>query len=208
MKNILLLASTSKSRQRLLHESKIPFEIVKQDADESNFDWTLPLKDIVEQIAVHKMNHVILPKGQKEGQFCFVLTADTLGRDSKGNICRKPTSKQDAIDMIKSYRTGSQTGSAFCLDKKIWKNNKWETHTRVLEFVNSTYIFDIPDNWIERYFELSKAAGIDYMQVSGAVAIEEFGAQFLKTMNGSYTAVVGLPMYELRQALEKLDFFD
>ena len=31
--------------------------------------------------------------------------------------------------------------------------------------------------------------------------------EFLKELNGSYTAIVGLPLYEVREALEKLGFF-
>ena len=104
---------------------------------------------------------------------------------------------------------GAQTATAFCLDKKKWdsNNNNWQTEIRILQYVKSKYIFDVPDNWIERYFELSIAAGINYMNVSGAVAIEEFGAQFLKSIEGSYTAVVGLPMYELRESLSEIGFF-
>ena len=44
------------------------------------------------------------------------------------------------------------------------------------------------------------------MNVSGAVAIEEFGAQYLKSISGSYTAVVGLPLYEVKEALIDLNF--
>ena len=207
MENIILLGSKSKSRQRLLSEASIPFKIIEQSVDETILDWNLPLNDLVESIAVYKMEHIILPMGANENETIFVLTADTLGLDSNGNINGKPKDKADAISKIKSYRNGAETGTAFCLDKKIWKNNNWVLDSRIIRFVSAKYLFYVPDNWIERYLQLSIAAGIHYSQVSGAVAIEEFGAQFLKTVEGSYTAIVGLPMYELRESLEELKFW-
>ena len=40
----------------------------------------------------------------------------------------------------------------------------------------------------------------------GAGVIEGIGQAFLKNINGSYTAVIGLPLFELRQALKKIGF--
>ncbi|MCX5922118.1 MAG: Maf family protein [Candidatus Dependentiae bacterium] len=46
------------------------------------------------------------------------------------------------------------------------------------------------------------------LEAAHTIAIEEFGAQFLKVIHGSYLTIVGLPLFELREALEELDFFD
>lgn len=208
MLNTLLVGSKSKSRERLIKESGINFKIVEQDFSENDIPWNLPLENLVKTIALHKMDHVILPLGKKINEHCFVVTADTLGIDSENNICGKPKDKQDAIKKIKSYRNGAQTTTAFCLDKKIWKQNKWEIENRIVKFASAKYIFDVPDNWIDKYIDLSKNSDIDYLKISGAVAIEEFEAQFLKYIQGSYTAVMGLPMYELREALFEIGFFD
>ena len=76
--NILLLGSTSMSRQKLLKEASIQYKIVEQNADEKACDWSLPLQKLVECIAVYKMEQVILPKFNNNN-YCYVLTADTLG---------------------------------------------------------------------------------------------------------------------------------
>lgn len=200
--NKLFLASSSASRKQLLEDAKIPFSVISQSANEMACDWGLPLKQLVESIALHKMDHAMIPAGFQEDGICFVLTADTLGIDSQGNIQGKPIDKEDAITKIKSYRQRAITGTAYCLDKKIWRNNKWESEQRILGYARAEYVFDVPDELIERYL-----SQIPYMQVSGAVMIEGFGNQFLKTIHGSYSAVAGLPMYEVRQALTKLGFF-
>lgn len=201
IKNILLLGSKSASRQKLLNEAKIPFTLIEQDVDETKCDWALPLEQVVESIALYKMQHLILPEG-KEGDIAFVLTADTLSQDQEGSINGKPTDRTDAIAKIKAARNGSRLVTAFCLDKKIFRNNAWETEKRIVQCVHAEYQFLIPDHWIDIYIDNSPA-----LNASNAIAIEDFGSPFLKTLTGSYSTIVGLPLYELREALESLDFF-
>lgn len=198
----LLLGSQSQARFRLLSEACIPFTIISQDADETKCDWGLPVQQVVTAIARYKMEHAIVPQGT-EGQICFVLTADTLSSDSTGTIHAKPISREDAIEKIKLARKGINTcTTAFCLEKKEFKNNQWTTIQRIEKVVSAQYRFIIPDTWIERYFENSPV-----LISSGAIAIELYGNQFLIDVLGSYSAIVGLPMFELREALEEVGFF-
>lgn len=199
----LRLGSKSQSRQFLLTEAHIPFKVVSQDADETACDWSLPLVQIVEHIALFKMQHVQLPAGKKEGEYCFVLTADTLSQDLNGTIHGKPVDTADAIQKIKAARAGSRLCTAFCLDKKIWRAGKWEVDKRIQKAVSAEYIFNIPDAWINIYLKNSLG-----LSASNAIAVEGFGAQFLEVIKGSYTTIVGLPMYEIRQALEEVGFFN
>jgi septum formation protein len=185
----------------LLDQAQIPYVLIPQDADESVCKLSDNLQERVTAIALQKMEHVILPPIQN-GAYCFVLTADTLSQDSQGRITGKPENKEDAIAMIKAARAGMYTGTTFCLDRRIGKQDEWCVDERIIEFAAADYVFDIPDQWIEDYCEKSIA-----LNASGAIAIEEYGMQFLKSINGSYSGLVGLPMYELRQALEKLGFF-
>ncbi len=186
----------------LLREAQIPFKLVTQDADETSCDWGLQLSQLVEQIALHKMNHAILPSGKNDGDICFVLTADTMPQDSTGTIHGKPINREDAIEKIKAARECSQLFTAFCLDKKIWRNNAWHLEKRIQRCVHAEYQFVIPDHWIDVYLEKSMG-----LKTSGAIAVEGFGSQFLKMVHGSYTTIIGLPMFEVREALEEIDFF-
>lgn len=204
--SILYLASKSYSRQVLLKQAGINFKTVEQDADEKGCFSGAVLHEVVTSIALKKMEGVNLPSGNSEGEVVFVLSADTMGVDNSGKICGKPESKESAVEMLRSYRNGAETCTAFCLDKKVWKSGAWHLENRVQSHVRARYIFDVPEDEVERYFKLSIDAGLNYMNVSGAVAIEEFGAQYLKTISGSYTAVVGLPIYEVREALKGLGF--
>jgi septum formation protein len=201
-KNTLLLGSKSPSRQMLLNLAQIPFTLIGQDADETLCDWALPLPEIVTHIARFKMEHVQLPAGF-DGQVCFVLTADTLTQDKNGAVQGKPVDRDDAIAKIKSSRVGSNLCTAFCLDKKIWRNNQWQLIERIEQVVHAEYLFVLPDEWIDIYLDTSIA-----MDTAGAITVEAFGAQFLKVVNGSYSAIIGLPLFEVREALAKLGFFE
>ena len=204
-KNILLLASQSQSRKGLIEEMQIPFKVLAQSADEETCDQSLPVDQLVQCIAREKMKHVLLPKG-KEGDICFVLTADTLSQDGQGSILGKPADKEAAIAMLKALRQDdkayAKTTSAFCLDKKVYKNGAWQTLEHIEVCDSAEHVFIVEDKWIETY--LKKSCGY---KSSGTIAIEEFGMQFLKSINGSYSTIRGLPLFELRQALEKIGFF-
>lgn len=199
MKNRLYLGSTSPSRKMLLTNACIPFTVVAQTADEHACDWNQPLQKVVESIALHKMEHVLLPEGNQD-DICYVLTADTLTENKKGQLEGKPIDRADAIKKLQSARQGVRTGTAFCLDRRVY-NNGWQVDQRRVQYVQATYRFVVADQWLDFYFEHTAMLG------TCAIAIEGFGAQFLQDLTGSYTAVIGLPMYELRQALAELAFF-
>jgi septum formation protein len=198
-KPILYLGSSSQSRQMLLREAHIPFVVASQSADESACDWTRSLAQVTESIALHKMQHVVLPKGN-EGDSCFVLTADTLTEHASGKLEGKPVDRADAMEKLKQSRVGVRTGTAFCLQRRAWRGGSWHVEQQVLKFVDATYVFNVPDDAFDFYFEHVPVLG------TGAIAIEGFGNQFLERLDGSYSAVVGLPMYELRRALTELGF--
>lgn len=194
---ILLLASKSTSRQFLLEQAKIPFKVIEQNADESEIDWTLPSQELAVGIALHKMKHAVLPQG-KEGEVIYVLTADTVTQDMRGVNHGKPLDKAHAVSMIKDMADGTYVSTAFCLEKKVYANGRWMTQRQVVEAVTAQCKFIVPCRWIESYLNNVSP------EVSGAISIEEYGMQFLKDVNGSYSTIIGLPMFELREALEEL----
>lgn len=198
----LLLASKSYSRGMLLEKAQIPFIVIGQDADELQCDWGLPLEQLVLSIADHKMEHAVIPTGE-EGAVIFVLTADTLTQDMLGNIYGKAANYDDAVKTIKALQGGSRVATGFRIDKKMMRQGKWEFLATHREVVSSQCVFRIPDNWIERYLAIEPLA----LKAAGAMVIEEYGQQFLESVTGSYSTIMGLPLFEVRKALEKLGFF-
>lgn len=212
----LYLASQSRSRRLLLVQSRIPFIVINQTANEETYNAKLPFHEIVMHIARAKMEHAVIPQDhlnqsslQKATQHtyeksdeCFVLTADTLCADNDGVIYGKPVDWEDAKRMLLQWRSGCTVATAFCLDKKMYSDGQWHTKERIERCVTTRISFDIPDEWIDDYLEQTPS-----LTVAGAMAIEEYGALFVHSIEGSYTNIVGLPLFELRQALSKLGFF-
>lgn len=202
MHKTLLVASSSASRRVLLQTMRINFAIIKQDADEHACDWSLPLETLVAVIAVHKMAHAQLPSNAQEGDVIFVLTADTLTQDMTDVVHGKATTIQEAVAQIKAQRAGSKVSTAFCLDKKIFTDGIWITQQQIVQAVTATCIFDVPEAFLEKYLDY-----FSNLHSAGSIAVEEFGMQFLKDIQGSYSGLLGLPLFELRQALETLGFY-
>jgi predicted house-cleaning NTP pyrophosphatase (Maf/HAM1 superfamily) len=104
--------------------------------------------------------------------------------------------------MLKDSRAGTLTATGFCLRKLEWKNGVWVMIAEVVDYDQAGSIFDVPDAFIDVYLN-----AIPFLTVSGAISIESVGGQFVKSVDGSYEAIIGLPMFKIRQALFDLDFY-
>lgn len=196
----LFLASQSKSRAELLKSMDLKFAVIDQSADETITDKSLSIEESVRLIATRKMDNIILP--YLPTCDAFVITADTLVQDKFGVIHGKPKNRDDAIAKIQALRGQSQIATAFCVEKFKINNSAVISIERIISSVVSSCVFEIPDNWIDKYL-----AHVDATTLAGAIAIEGYGLQFLKSITGSFSGILGLPLFELRQALEKLEFY-
>jgi len=188
----------------LLDEICMPYKLLKQTADESSCDWGLPIQKLVTSIAHLKMDHVILPEPGQDGQVIFVVTADTVSQDYEGNNFGKPVDLQDAYRMVRILRNGSLVGTGFCVAKFCVKNGAWVKIDYRQGYAQARCKFDVPEAFLETYFKQHPVS----LRAAGGMAVEQFGLQFFKEINGSFTAIVGLPLYELRAALTELGFYD
>ncbi len=200
--HVLYIASNSASRKRLLEQAKIPFQVIEQDADESLVATNQPLQDVVMQLAVLKMERAHIPVGQQVGSVAFVLTADTLGLTGSGRVLCKPVDRQNAVDMLRDARLGTLTVTGFCLRKLQWSGEAWIVIQEFIDYDQADSVFDISDEFIDFYLE-----SVPFLSVSGAISIECFGGQFLKSVDGSYETIIGLPLFKIRQALFEFGFY-
>lgn len=204
MKNVLYLASKSPSRKYLLEQARIPFVVVPQDANEKSCDWTRPVQELVLTIAEFKMMHAQLPVPSYEGQVVYVLSADTLTQDAEGKVHGKPSDYAEAVATVKKVREGARVVTGVCVERRIAVAGVWVCDERVVTTVITEIDLAIADDEIDRYFREHPIA----LQAAGAIAVEEYGMQYVRAMRGSPTNVIGLPLFEVRQALKKLGFFE
>jgi septum formation protein len=204
MFDTLFLCSSS-IRQKLLTDAQIPFICIPHTADETSIPFTESLDTFVRQIAEKKLESID-PNNIKKipHEALFLLSADTLvqGTISK-KIYGKPENKADAHQIITEISQEPLTVITGCALARYQKQNqKWIKTDKKVFSVGAAISFTIPQEEIELYLKRSPHA----LYAAGATTIENYGALYLQSIQGSYTAVMGLPLFELKEELKKLNF--
>ena len=184
----IYLASKSPRRRKLLKQLGIKFKSFSVNTVENVFDGEHPV-DCVKRLALEKMK-----RARKKVQNGIIITADTIVVLDK-KVIGKPKNHKDAIKILLMLSGRVHTVyTGFCVLNQ--KKNKLIT-----DFEKTKVEFRL----------LSKDEIIDYvdggspMDKAGAYGIQDdFGAVFVKQINGCYYNVVGLPLTKLYNALRKL----
>ena len=201
-KKVIYLASQSGSRKKLLDLAQIPYKTIEHRSDECAVPVVPSFKEYVLSIARDKMDHVVLPTNFSEGTDIFVLTADTLIRTAETKkILGKPENMSDAKRMLLMLRSErAELVTACCFDKKVFSNGEWGTVAKEHWTTSARFSFIVEENFVDTYFEKMPHA----LNACGAGIVEDFGLNFLKDVEGSFTAIIGLPLFELGHALSRL----
>ena len=186
----IILASSSPRRKELLEQVGLKFEIFSPDIDESvhvgeSADY------YVQRLAEQKAQAIL-------AQFpdAIVIAADTsLVLDHK--IIGKPESKQHAFEIWTALSdrqhdvlSGVCVRSSECDPNTIQSMVvRTQVHFRKLSQLD-----------MEQYWATGEPIG-----KAGAYAIQGYAAQFIPRIEGSYSNVVGLPLYETLQLLKNID---
>jgi septum formation protein len=203
--DLIYLGSQSSARRRLLEYAKINYQVIAHGSDEILSSTPATFHEQVLAIAQHKMQTLVLPDSAVvDGEYIYALTADTLVKNtSTGQIFGKPVDHDNAVAMLISERQAPvEVLTGCCLDKLCRRNNRW-IRVDTAHWVTGAIIeFFVDADAIDQYFSTFPFA----LQCSGAGVVEDHGLSYLKSISGSYTAVLGLPLYELRLALKKMGF--
>jgi len=184
----IYLASKSPRRRKLLKQLGIKFRAFSVNSSEDFLDGEHPV-DCVKRLALEKMG---IAKQRVEDS--IIITADTIVV-LQGIVIGKPTSKTIAIKILSLLSGKVHTVyTGFCV-----LNQK--TNKQLLDYEKTEVEFRV----------LKKDEIIDYveggspMDKAGAYGIQDdFGAVFVKRINGCYYNVVGLPLTKLYNALRKV----
>lgn len=183
----LILASASMRRRLLLSLFNIHYDIQAPNIDEAVIAQEAPLS-YVRRIARQKANIV----WQKDTKPLPVLAADTTVV-LNGKIIGKPSNQEDARICLHSLSGREhQILTAICLrtNKKVFEASSISTvKFRQLSLME-----------IEAYCSTEEP-----LDKAGAYAIQGRAAAFIEYFYGSYTGVMGLPLYELGKLLARTE---
>lgn len=181
---MIILASASPRRKELLEQIGVQFEVCVSEAPEATKAET-PIKLVLENAKLKAA------KVAKIRPNSWVLGADTIVC-LNDKIYGKPKDFGDAFRMLKDLSGKVHkviTGMALVKGDEILQK----------AVVTLVAFGEMTDEEILDYI----AAG-EPMDKAGAYAIQGIGAKYIKGIKGSYSNVVGLPLYELREMLDKI----
>ena len=181
----IVLASSSPRRKELLQQLGLDFEIYSPDIDESVHENEL-VHHYVERLAREKAQTVL-----KLFPEAIVIAADTsLGLE--GQIIGKPESKNHAFEIWKQLSgRWHDVFSGLCV----------ATQQQMLSQVVQTQVeFQrLTTQDMEDYWTTGEPVG-----KAGGYAIQGIASQYIPQIQGSYSNVVGLPLYEFAQLFKRV----
>ena len=183
----IILASASPRRFELLQQISVRVIVQSVDVDESRKPGE-PVLNYVQRLAMEKAQcgFEIIENKQK----LPVLGADTIV-EINGVILGKPASRTQAKKMLQQL-----------------SGQKHTVHTSVAIVTEDKRFIDTSSSQV--YFKVLEEQEIDYYLATGeaddkagSYAIQGIAAQFIKNINGSFSGVMGLPLFETSRLLKQ-----
>ena len=201
MFSFVYLASQSPRRQELLRQIGVQFEMLVAQPGEDSESIEIPLPNekaraYVERVTLAK-SAVALARWQNSGRpWAPILCADTtvsLPSHPTGEILGKPNDASDAARILSllSGRT-HEVLSAVALTSSA--NDK----PLCLVQVSEVSFASLTVAQIEAYIASGEPFG-----KAGAYGIQGLASAFIPLIKGSYSGIMGLPIYETTQLLDR-----
>ncbi len=183
---VILLVSGSPRRRELLDMIGVRYRVLNADIDETRMEGETP-ETYVNRLAREKALAGLNMAGTGQP----ALGADTVVLVD-GDILCKPVDQADARAMLQRLSARShEVLSAVAVALPSGE---------VLQDMNRTRVTfgEMPPEWIAAYAEHDEP-----MDKAGAYAVQGLASQWISRIEGSYSGVMGLPVYETAGLLRK-----
>ncbi|WP_147634885.1 Maf family protein [Treponema pectinovorum] len=189
----IILASSSPRRQEILKLLNIPFRVVLPTFKEE-YPLDMQIESVPEFLATRKVDSVArsAPHGT---EYPWILGADTI-IVHENKILGKPKDQQEAVNYIESLQGKTHkviTGLALFNSELHYVSNRTAITEVTFNEMTSEEI-----NW---YIETGEWHG-----VAGGYRIQGIASCFIKKIEGTNSAVMGLPIFELYDMLREQNY--
>ncbi|MGM0480802.1 MAG: Maf family protein [Pseudomonadota bacterium] len=191
----LILASASPRRRQLLQQIRSEFSCLVPAVEEQQQPHE-SASVYVQRLAFDKAGAVAATLDSP----ALVLGADTL-IDFNGKVLEKPRDKSHFMSMMarlsgQCHQVRTAVAVVACNPLAHVQSG---SQSAVIEVVTDIEFGRISTQQAERYWDTGEPA-----DKAGGYAIQGGAARFVKSINGSYTGVVGLPLYQTDALLERM----
>ncbi len=185
---MIYLASNSSRRAELLRQIGVEYEVIPADIDESQRSGE-NAQTYVQRMARSKAE-AVANSPMFHNSADQILAADTIiCLDDK--IIGKPVGCEDCRRILRQL-----SGREHCVLSAVALWYRQEVESRLSE--NLVWFRKLSDAEIDSY-----CASEEPMDKAGAYAIQGRAAIFVKRLEGSYSSVMGLPLYETGELLKQ-----
>ena len=201
---MLILASASQSRKKLLENSQIEFIQISSNFDEASIKEK-DISNLALELSFQKANslyeniqNLSLPEEFNYGPM------EILGCDSifefKGEAYGKPTNKEEAFIRWKKM-SGEfgflHTGHTLIIGNFDSSSNKFKVTETIKKTVSSKVYFSKLEDWeIKSYVDTKEP-----LYCAGGFALEGIGGKYIEKIEGCFSNVMGLSLPWLRENL-------
>jgi len=185
----VILASGSPRRKEYLERYQLDYKIIKPNIDETPIKGEVP-EVYARRMAEEKVASINCDLDNNE----IALSADTIVVYQE-KILGKPSSKDDAYQMLTLLN--GQTHSVITAYALLAKQQNSLTVNAVCTKVTFN---DLPEKLLRVYVDSEEP-----LDKAGSYSIQGDGTFLVKTINGSYNNVVGLPIEQILQDFLKLN---
>ena len=202
----IYLASQSPRRKTLLSQIaenlNINIKILKSDTKKNMESLEEPKKNetpliYTQRVAMRKAIKAMQTLELKKKPVFPILTADTTV-SFKNKILGKPRSKQDAFLNLMKLSNGCHKVITSVVLVDLNNNKKIQNKKNIQQFtqVSTVWFGEISSSWLENYVLSGEP-----MDKSGGYGIQGKGQEIIKKINGSYSGIMGLPLFETNEML-------
>jgi septum formation protein len=197
----IYLASQSPRRQELLKQIGVRFEMLIPQTGEDSESIETPLlnekaRAYVERVTLAKSAAALERWGKSDLAWAPILCADTtvsLPNSDQGEILGKPA---DALDAERILRMLSGKSHEVLTAVALTINpNDVPIH---LVQISEVRFAELTDAQIQSYIETKEPFG-----KAGAYGIQGGASAFIPEIKGSYSGIMGLPLYETALLLDR-----
>ena len=190
MKEQLILASASPRRRELLDQINLDYIVYPVDIDETPKTAEVAI-DYVARVAAEKSKVCV----NLINKSLPVLAADTSVVIGK-TILGKPKNEVHAAEML-SQLSGKMHHVYSAISLRVSGKTAEEYHFQALSITEVNFR-KISDKEIQDYWQTGEPLG-----KAGGYAIQGIASVFVKSIKGSFSGVMGLPLFETAELLSK-----